>query len=212
MKFRFSRNVRASMVLFVTLLVIFELFAYVITTPVPTEQFLQIYVLGVNHAAVNYFPRNDSDIKIGETMVWYIGLADNMDTFELVSVRVKIANMTISPPNDEYGLESPAPVLTDFDRFLQSNETWEFRFVWDVWNATKSNGTTRILDLGIGNDTYQIADWSAKGGYNFRLIFELWTWETESNAFEFGWSTNGEPRTAWVQIWFNMTNPSPYSA
>lgn len=208
MSFRSSQIRRTLIAVFVMLLVICVMIMYVATIPRSTEQFLQLYVLGANHQAAGYYPRDSPDILKGEQVTWYLGAINNMGTVQLVSVRVKISNSTINPPDDQQALESPAPVVTDFARFLQNNETWEFPFVWDISNATSIDGSTSILTLQINNETYYISGWSASKGYNFRIIFELWTWQTDSNEFEFGWNTNGEHQVAWLQVWFNMPNPS----
>ena len=204
-----SQNRRTLIAVFITLLVVCEMVAYVATTPRPREQFFQLYVLGAKHMAADYYPNNDTDIRIGEPVTWYLGVTDNMGTAQLVAIRVKIGNQTIKPPDDQQALESPAPVVTEFMRFLQENETWETPFVWSISDAVSSGNSTRILTLQINNETYQIQDSSASNGHNFRLIFELWTWQTEANAFEFGWTANGEHRVAWLQVWFNMTSPRP---
>ncbi len=209
MRFGFSQNTRTVIAVFITLLIVCELIVYVTSTPRPSEQFFQLYLLGSNHMAANYYPNNDSDIRAGEPVEWYLGVTNNMGTLQLVSIRVKISNSTILAPNDQQALESPAAAVTDFARFLQDNETWEFQFVWNISNATSIDGSTRILTLQINNETYQVSNWSASNGYNFRLIFELWTWQTSTNGFEFGWNTNGEHQVAWLQVWFNMTNRAP---
>jgi uncharacterized membrane protein len=204
-----SQNRRTLIVVFITLLVICEMVAYVATTPRPQEQFFQLYVLGAKHMAADYYPDNDPTIRIGEPVTWYLGVTDNMGTAQLVSIRVKMANQTIRPPDDQQGLESPAPVVAEFMRFLRENETFETPFVWNVTDAVSSAGSTRIVTLQINNETYQIQDWSARDGYNFRLIFELWTWQTDANGFQLGWTASGERRVAWLQVWFNMTSPRP---
>jgi hypothetical protein len=132
-----------------------------------------------------------------------------MGTVQLVSIRIKTSNQTVPPPDDQRGLESPAPTVTDFAQFLQDNETWEVPFVWSISNATSNSGSTRILTMQINNESYPATSWSASNGYNFRLIFELWTWQTDTSAFGYGWITEGTHRTAWLQIWFNMTSPAP---
>jgi uncharacterized membrane protein len=209
MRFGFSQNTRTVIAVFITLLIVCELIVYAATMPSASAQFFRVYVLGRNHLVANYYPDNDSDIRVGEPVEWYLGVTNNMGTVQLVSILVKISNSTIKPPDDQQELESPAPAVTDFDRFLEDNETWEFPFVWNISNATSIDGSTRVVTLQINNETYQISDWSASNGYNFRLIFELWTWQTESNTYEFGWNTNGEHQIAWLQVWFNMTNPPP---
>lgn len=207
MSFISSQNRRTLIVVFFTLLVVCEMLAYVATTPRPQEQFFQLYVLGASHMAADYYPNGDPDIRIGEPVTWYLGVTDNMGTVQLASIRVKIGNQTIRSPDDQQGLESPAPVVTEFMRFLQENETYETPFVWSITDAASIAGSTHIVTLQINNETYQIQDCSAINGDNFRLIFELWTWQTDANGFGFGWTASGEHRVAWLQVWFNMTTP-----
>ncbi|MGA2973228.1 MAG: hypothetical protein ABSE39_11505 [Candidatus Bathyarchaeia archaeon] len=209
MSSRFSKNRRKVIVVFVILIVLCETIAYLATTPRPTEQFFQLYVLGADHTISHYYPNDNMNISPGERVAWYLGVVNNMGTVQFISIRVKISNATVKPPDDQQIVESPAPVVTDFARFLEDNETYEIPFVWSISNATQNGGTTRILTLQIDNETYQISDWSARNGYNFRLIFELWTWQTDINAFEYGWNTIDMHHAAWVQLWFNMTS-APY--
>jgi hypothetical protein len=56
---------------------------------------------------------------------------------------------------DQQGLESPAPVGTEFAQFLQENETWETPFIWSVSDAVLSGSATHVLTLQINNETYQ---------------------------------------------------------
>jgi len=194
---------------FIILLVVFETLVYVTTTPGPKEQFMQLYVLGPTQLTADYYPNNHSNINLGEQITWYLGVTNDMGSVQLISIRVKISNQTIQSPNDTSALPSPAPAITEFPRFLQDNETWLTPFIWTITNAATTEGTTRILSLQINNETYQIPDSSATKGYNFRLIFELWTWQTDNNSFEFGWTTNNEHQTAWLQLWFNVTSTGP---
>jgi len=209
MNLRLTPNQRTLLAVFITLMIAFEMIAYVSTVPRPTEAFFQLYVLGANHMAGAYYPNNDNNIKVGEVVTWYLGTTNNMGMVQLISIRVKAGNQSIAAPNDSSAVESPAPVVTDFERALLDNETWEVPFVWSISNATSTGGSTRVLMLNINNETYPISDWDAKDGYNFRLVFELWTWQTDANAFEFGWTANNEHKIAWLQLWFNMTTAGP---
>ncbi|MGA8856924.1 MAG: DUF1616 domain-containing protein [Candidatus Bathyarchaeia archaeon] len=208
MTFRASHQWRTLCVVFIIFLVVCETLVYVVTTPRPRERFLQLYVLGSNQEAADYYPNNDPNIHIGEQVMWYLGVTNNIGTVQFISIRVKISNQTIEPPNDTLALESPAPSIIEFERFLQDNETWHVPLFWSILNATNTGEAIHILVLEIDNQTYRISDWSATSGYNFRMIFELWTWQTNLNAFVFGWNANGENATAWLQIWFNMTSTS----
>jgi hypothetical protein len=202
----FSQNRRNLLVVFFTLLIIFEMFAYVATTPRPREQFFQLYVLGANRLLSDYYPNDDPNIRVGDLVRWYVGATDFMGSVQLVVIRIKLGNQTIRPPDDTQAQPSPAPLITEFSRFIQDNETWEMPFFWQVVNADVRGRSTGILEMQINNETYQIPGLTAVDGYNFRLIVELWTWETESGTLQFGWPSGGEQRVAWVQVWFNMTS------
>ena len=207
MSFISSQDRRTLITVFITLLIICEMVAYVANTPRPSEQFFQLYVLGARHMAADYYPNNKTDLSVGEPVAWYLGVTDNMGSVQLVSIRVKIGNQTIKPPDDQQATESPAPVVAEYMRALQDNETWEMPLVWSISDAVSVNGSTRILGLQFNNETYQLQDCSASGGHNFRLIFELWTLQADADAFQFGWVTGGEHRVAWLQVWFNVTAP-----
>ncbi|MGA8905949.1 MAG: DUF1616 domain-containing protein [Candidatus Bathyarchaeia archaeon] len=209
MKFTSTQNRRTLIAVFIALIVIAETAAYVATTPRPQERFFQFYVLGSNRLAADYYPQNTPDLRVGSPVSWYVGVTNFMENVQLVEIRLKLGNETTLAPNDTSYAPSSAPELIAFDRFLMDNETWEFPFVWNISNGTTTAGSMRIVTARINNETYQIPDWSATNGLNFRIILELWVWQTNANAFEFGWSSNGERRTAWLQLWFNVTNLSP---
>jgi len=207
MNFRPSHGWRRFIAVFIILLVVCEALVYVATAPRPTEQFMELYVLGPNQLVAGYYPNNRPNLHIGEQLVWYLGVTNNMGSVQFISIVVKLSNQTIQPPNDTLALESPAPSVMEFDRFVQDNGTWLTPFTWSISNATSGGGVTHILVLHINNETFQVPNWSATHGYNFRFIFELWTWQTAGNEFEFGWTANGKSQAAWLQIWFNMTTP-----
>jgi hypothetical protein len=206
MRFTSSQNKRTLIAVFIVLIVVAETATFVATTPRPQEQFFQFYVLGSNRLAADYYPQNNTNLRVASPVSWYVGVTNSMGNVQLVEIRLKLGNETTTPPNDTSNTPSSAPELIAFDRFLMNNETWEFPFVWSITNATTRAGSTRILTIQINNETYQIPSWSATNGYNFRVILELWVWQTNTNTLEFGWIDNGEHRTAWLQLWFNMTN------
>jgi hypothetical protein len=181
--------------------------AYVTLTPRPREQFFQLYVLGANRLLSDYYPNDDPNIRENELVRWYVGATDFMGTVQLVALRVKLGNSTISAPNDTRALPSPAPLVTQFAQFIQDNETWEIPFFWQIVNTDTVEGSTRILEIQINNETYQVPNLTAIDGYNFRVIVELWSWEPQSETLQFGWWSGNEQRSAWVQVWFNMTGP-----
>lgn len=203
-----QRETRNFIAIFIALLIIFEAIAYVSMTPQPQEPLFQLYVLGTNHMVSDYYPGNNSLIRPGAIIRWYVGVTNLMGNVQFVEVRIKLGNWTIAPPDDFKAQPSPAPLVVAFQRFTQNNETWEIPFDWEIINATTNGGSVCILELGINNETYSFEDACALYGYMFRWIFELWVWNAQYDGLQFGWFAGSEHRVAWLQVWFNATTTS----
>lgn len=205
-----SQDRRSLLAVFIVLLIAFEMIAYVTTTPTLRaigKPFFQLYVLGPNRSATDYYPNGNPDIRVGDEVRWYVGASNFMSSVQLISIRVRLGNQTTLPPDDRQGLPSSAPLVTEFKQFIQNDQTWELTFVWRISSGAIVGSSISILKLQINDEIYLLQGSSAVDGRGFRLIFELWTWDAESGAFQFGWQTGGERQVAWLQIWFDMTNP-----
>jgi uncharacterized membrane protein len=197
---------RRIIAVFILLTTAFVTVSYFANSPPASEQNFQFYVLGANRLTEAYFPRNNPNVKIGSSVSWYLGVTNLMGDVQLVEIVTKFSNLTGTSPSDA-GAVSSSTLTIDFSQVLLNNETWEFPFDWRIINATVTGTSAYILTIRINNSTYQVSDWSSTGGYNFRFIFELWTWQAGSNGYEFGWTSGGQHQTAWLQMWFNLTNP-----
>jgi hypothetical protein len=165
-------------------------------------------MLGSTGTAANYYPNNSSNLQTGENVQWNLGLVNDMGSLQYVSIRVKLGNQTIDSPNDTLAQPSPAPLITEFKHFILNDETWMVPFDWQIVNyTTTAEGNVSIHSLTIDNVTYVLQNSPVCPGINscsFRLIFELWTWNVESNNFQVGWPNDGQQRMAWLQLWFNL--------
>jgi hypothetical protein len=202
-----TRIIRQLLPIFLTLLILFETAAYVSMTPRPTDKFFQLYVLGSNGTADNYYPNNSSYLKVGENVNWQVGVVNDMGSVQLVAIRVKLGNLTIDAPNDTLATPSPAPMVAEFRQFMQDNGTWEMPFSWEVANFTTTpDGHILTLELMINNATYVIQNPPSCIAYScsFRMILELWTWSTSVANFQFSWLNDDQQEIAWLQLWFNL--------
>jgi hypothetical protein len=200
------RALRTILCIFFAFLILFETMAYIATTPRPQESFFQFYALGASRMANDYYPNNSAFIQLGEQVTWFIGVRNQMGSIQYVDIRVKLANQTINPPNDTTATPSTAPLVVEFQRFLQDNETWEFPFTWQVLNFTASQSRSHIFELQIGDSTYHMPDGPTCSASvcRLRFIFELWTWNVDTGDFQLGWSDGGQERIAWLQLWFTV--------
>jgi len=204
------KTVRELSPVFITLLILFEIVAYTSTIPRPQEPFFQLYTLGATGMAGIYYPNNSSFIQPGEVVDWNLGVVNDMGSLQYVSLRVKLGNQTINPPNDTLATSSPSPLIAVFNEFIPNNGTWQMSFVWQIVNYTTSpDGHIAVHTIAISNSTYAIQNPPTCQSINsceFRIIFELWVWDTNVADFQFGWTAGGEPRIAWLQLWFQLSS------
>jgi len=207
---RLSEDMKRAVVIFISATIIFSALAYVAVTPRAKEQFFQLYVLGETRMAERYYPDDNPNIPVGRLVQWYLGTTNFMGSVQYVVIKVKLGNSTIKAPDDVNYMPSPAPVLAEFRRVIMDNETWEFPFAWIIGDVGEDGDMTCATVLVINvKDGVEVrrGQVSALNGHNFRIIFELWTFDPATEDLMFGWRTGGERRAAWLQVWFNATKP-----
>ena len=191
--------------IFIISILIYSTIAYASTTPRNPEKFFQLYVLGETRMAEHYYPNDNTTIPTGTSVKWYLGTINSMDSTQLTIIRAKLGNQTLTLPNETEATPAPLPIFIEFRKVLQNNETWEIPFIWKITNITDVSNLS-YLTLNINGIDTHIGDVGAQDGYNYRIIFELWTLDTESSDIIFGWKANNERRVAWLQLWFNATS------
>jgi len=204
---KLSEDMKRALTIFISATIVFSTLAYVAVTPRPKEQFFQIYVLGETKKAERYYPNNNPNIAVGQVVKWYVGATNFMGSVQYVLIRVKLGNSTIKAPDDTYHAPSPGPMLSEFKRILMNNETWEFLFTWVIREISANGEGIRPTVFEINGVRIQNSDVRASKGHNFRVFFELWTLDPQSESLVFGWRTAAERRVAWLQVWFNATGP-----
>src|SRR5208282_5989018 len=196
------RTLRRLLPLFLTLLILFETAAYITMNPRPQARFFEFYVLSANGSAGDYYPNNSPFIQTDQLVAWYLAVTNRMGSMQFIDIRVRLANQTLTTPNDTTLSPSSAPVVAEFKQFIRNNQTWEIPFAWQVLNLTTAQGHSRILQLQIGNVTYSLQDaptCSSPSACSFRFIFELWTWNLASSEFQFAWWNGNEQQIVWLQ-------------
>jgi len=179
--------------------------AYMAVTPRPKEQFFQFYALGENRMAEHYYTNDDSTIPLDTPVKWFLGVTNLMNSIQYVAIKVKMGNSTLTSPDESEAKPAPIPVLYEFHKVLSNNETWEFPFTWSIKEIQKVGEAIYITRLAINDETITVTEIGAKDGHNYRLIFELWSFDINEGRFIFGWYASQDRRCAWLQLWFNVT-------
>ena len=168
------------------------------------ERFFALAVLGEEGMADKYYPGDDPNIGVGETVNWTLYVYNHMGEAQYVAVRVKLLNSTMLPPNSTVCVPSPAPMVYEIRDVLVNNETRLHPFRWSVEEFGGFGDFVGVSLLSVNGDLVE-ADAFSRDGYNFRLVFELWVFDEKLDDFRFGWSSGDEPRCVWNQVWFNST-------
>jgi hypothetical protein len=198
---------RRKLVYTVLFVIILATAVFVITTPRPSDQFFQFYVLGNSGYAGNYFPNGSlGNMTPGVQDNWTLVVANRFQSVQLVELLVKLGNQTTSSPSNS----TPAnlPIVASFFVVLAVNQTFRFPFHWEISGLKVDSSDDYDFSLIINNETYA-SQVTARGGLNFRYIFEIWSATApETTSLHFGWSDNGQTESAWLQTYFNVTSVS----
>lgn len=164
-----------------------------------SEQFSEFWLLGPNHAAEDY-PFN---VSAGEMYSVFVGVDNYMLSPEYYKVYVKFGNSTQLDFNSSK--PSSLPPLYEFQGFVGDGDFWESPVTFGFQNVSLvdkvlsvDNVTTDALieDAVLSVDEVVIngivfpvdahTSWDAeKGGFYFRLSFELWRYDTTLKSFMF---------------------------
>ena len=176
------------------------------TLKVRQEQCFMLAILGEEGKAEQYYPSDDPEISMGETVHWTMYLHNQMGEVQYVAVKVKLLNSTMKNPDYTSYNPSPEPAVYEIRHVLMNNETWLYPLNWNLINAELNFVKTSIKSMMINEDPLQI-NVESINGYNFRIVLELWVYDETSNQFNYGWIEQQGLQTAWNQIWFNVTRP-----
>ena len=175
-------------------------------TPTRLDQYFAIYTLGAAGTAEHYFPNERANIYPGVRLSWFVGVYNHMGDVELVRVVFRLLNASMAGPNQLNETPSERDPFYESSRLMLSNETWTLPIAWSISDATKSGSAITIRSIQMNDEILsQDVEVTAIGGYNFRMVIELWVFDETTGAFVFQWTANGEPRVAWNQVWFNVT-------
>jgi hypothetical protein len=175
----------------------------------PSDHFFALFTLDKDGKTLNYYPNNDTDLRRGEGLNWSVGIYNHMGSIQYIALRFKLLNETLKPPNVTTNTPSSQSAFIEIRHVLLNNETWITPVDWSIANASSTHGDVRITGV-VFNSLYvtENLDVSAKRGYNFRMVIELWVYTPDDGQFLFTWMSSNQTNSVWNELWFNMTKTS----
>jgi hypothetical protein len=197
------RSLPTFLVLLISLSAIYSSVAYYATSKAPAQPFMEFGIYS-NSGLEGYIPGKNFTITPPQTTNWTITVGNMMDASQFAMVVVRLANSTTQSPNSTTPAAS-LPELMAMQRFLGMGETSKFSFTWTVESASQT-GNLVFLNVTInGQRTGGQLEIGAASGRNFRLIFELWTFDAATESFQYGYPGMTGTVGEWLQVWFNTS-------
>ena len=164
------------------------------------EQFSELYLLGPGQMAENY-PYN---IEVGQTYSVYVNVANHLGSSAYYVIYVKLGNQTDQLPNATRGTPSPLQPLYEYRFSIPDSKNWSSLLTFSASNATFQTTNSQINTLQINDATLNLnkpAIWNSNSTtYTYRLFFELWLHNTQTESVEFN--------NRYVNLQLNLTKTS----
>jgi hypothetical protein len=149
------------------------------------EQFSEIYVLGPEHLAQNY----PSNIAVGQNYSVYVGVGNHLGASAYYVLYAKFQNVTDLLPNATTETPSPALPLYEYRFSVPDGTSWESPLTFSVSNATISPNQSLVKTVMINGFKFNVNSqvvWDLNSTtFSYRLVFELWLYNTTSNSVQF---------------------------
>ncbi len=147
-----------------------------------------------------YVPGSPLSVPLNQTVHWRLQVTNMMGTVQFARVIVRLGNLsTTTPTVNESG---DAPVLGVLEKFVATGGTESMNFNWTILKTIKS-GQRESVRLSVNGGTPITPPVIGENGQDFRLVFELWTYDTGSGSFQYGWRGSSSRVGTWLQVWFN---------
>lgn len=149
------------------------------------EPFSELYLLGSGGTADNY-PFN---IEVGQNYSVYVGVGNHLGSSAYYILYVKFCNETDPLPNANPGAQSYLQPLIEYRFLIADGMNWESLLNFSVSDASILGNNSQINTLQINGATFNVdkpALWDSNSTmFKYRLSFELWMYNSQSNAISY---------------------------
>lgn len=194
-------RVAAFLVLLVSFTVIYSSVAFYLFSPTPAQSFMGFGVLSNQGTLSQYVPGSGLGVTTNQTLSWHLQVLNRMGTVQFVRLVFRLGNLTTTSPTDS-GPADSLPQVGSAERFIANQDTASLNFTWKVVNATQA--ALIFLKLQVNSGSPGWIPLGSATGRDFRVIFELWTYDPSSNSFQYGWKDGNTWRGTFLQVWFDF--------
>ncbi len=191
------------LVLLISFTAVYSSAAFYLLSPPAFQPFMAFGVLSDQGTLSGYTPGSGLGLPLNQIVNWHLEITNRMGTVEFVRVVFRIGNLTTESPAETSPASSVPPIGT-FERFISNEMTETINFDWQVVSTISSGGSV-FPEVQIGNRSPVLSKVGTATGRDLRIIFELWTYNTAADTFQYGWTSEGRVFGDWLQVWFDIT-------
>src|SRR3989441_13171966 len=200
-----ENRVTIFLVIFISLTAIFSSVTFYAMSAKPSQAFIGLGLYS-QRGLQGYIPNSNLTIPTGQTLNWTLAVTNRMNKAEFVLINTLIGNFSSTAPNATTPSTPPSTTLLGgTEQFINDGETSRINFNWTI-ESSYQTGRLTYLNVSInGQSAVSSAPVGAASGRNFRLIFELWTFDPASGSFQYGYPGQTSQVGNWLQVWFNAS-------
>jgi hypothetical protein len=170
----------------------------------PSQPFIGLGVSSLR-GLQGYVPSSNLSVPVGQTLNWTLAVTNRMNKAEFVMIIVRVGTNSSTLTPNATAPSTTFPEIGRTDQFVNDGETSTINFTWIIQSSYQIGGLTYLNISMNGQSAVSSAPVGTVSGRNFRLIFELWTFDTASGSFQYGYPGLNSQIGVWLQVWFNAS-------
>lgn len=195
-----ERKLVVFLILFASFSLVLSSLAYYLQARPASEEFIAWGVYSPSGSLSGYFSGQGANVTVGETLSWHFVITNDMGSIQFIQVVYRLSNSSYVAPNATY--PASAPELGNESIFVPTSQNTVLNLTWSV-SSGRVAGELKFLNMTI-NGIQVSPPVGAVGGQRFRFFFELWTYDSESGKFLYGYKGQSGRVGAPLQVWFNV--------
>lgn len=188
----------------VTIVFILIISLFVFFWPRSETKFFEIGLLGKDKLAKDYFPNNNSTIDLEDQINWYVYVHNHMSDNQNILLKIKLVNFTLTLPSDSQLINSEEYTFFEIPFSLLTDETQIIPIYWSLIEIDYDDEFVIIKRINLNDEMIPLDNIISNNSF-FRMIFELWVYNKETQRYESGWETGNEVSHAAVDMAFRIS-------
>lgn len=149
------------------------------------EQFSELFILNYQRQAADY-PHN---IVPDKAYPLFLNVENHVGNSVYYLVYIKLLTVSENLPNVKLKTASPTDVLYENRFIILNDHAFEYPITFSINTTNNEPNQITIDNLNINGEMVavdKVVEWDpARTEFPFRLLFELWVYDTELNMFQY---------------------------